>query len=109
MFVTQHADHDTAVDGGVLRRDGEADMQTVCSDRQSSVPVESHTHSRGVLETSGPILLVRSLRHIGMMVSGLVSIEPSPRSCSFVTIIISNVAAEFGRHCMLPPVCIPDL
>ena len=43
MFVTRHADHDTAVDGGVLRRDGEADMQTSCSNRQSSVPVESHT------------------------------------------------------------------
>jgi len=43
MFVTRHADHDTAVDGGALRRDGEADMQTACSDRQSGVPVESHT------------------------------------------------------------------
>lgn len=43
MFVTRHADHDTAVDGGVLRRDGETDMQTSCSNRQSSVPVESHT------------------------------------------------------------------
>jgi len=32
-----------AVDGGVLRRDGEADMQTVRSDKQSSVPVVSHT------------------------------------------------------------------
>jgi len=43
MFVTRHADHGTAVDGGVLRRDAEADMQTVRSDKQSSVPVESHT------------------------------------------------------------------
>jgi len=34
------------------------------------------THT--VLETCGLILSVRSLGHIGVMVSGLVSIEPSP-------------------------------
>jgi len=59
MFVTRHAD-DTAVDGGVLRRDGEADIQTACSDRQSGVPIESHTKPWRVGDC-GPQLSVSSL------------------------------------------------
>ena len=53
--------HDTGVDDGVLRRDGEAEMQTVC--------VDSHTHNRGMLEICKPQLSVRSLWNMGMMVS----------------------------------------
>jgi len=96
MFVTRHADHDTAVDGGVLRRDGEATCRLLVV-TGSPACRKSHTHSRGMLETCGLILSVRSLGHMGMMVSGLMSIEPSPRSSPFVTVPLH--CKELSRLC----------
>ena len=70
-------------------------MQTSCSNRQSGVPVESHTQPWRVGDLWADTVGSQSRAHGGMMVSGLVSIEPSPRSCPFVT-ILTAIRRKFG-------------